>query len=422
MSLFVPREAAVARRRELSPFRILLAVLTAFVVGALAPAGASAAISPQYDPFYVPPADLAAHAPGDVLRSRTVAIHTAPFIKLPYKTYQVLYRTTDRDGTPSATVATIMMPLKEPAAAQRKLVSYQTAYDGISPGCRPSYSLAGGTVALQGVETLLIGNALSRGWTVVTSDYEGPKDEFGVGLTEGWNTLDGIRAAERFPADGLTQGASTPVGMLGYSGGGQATAWAAELAATYAPELKLVGAAQGGVAGDLGTALNAFDGELFAGVGLAGIIGISAAYPDLHLDSLLSNKGRATFKLIRSKLSCISDYVLAFPFFNYRQLTVDPGLLKQTAFQQVAQENSLGNHGHPEFPVLWYATVSDEMNGYKTNLAVAKKYCAEGTPLSFRVSWHEEHVAQAFSWPFKAQTWLSLRFNGAPMDTTCASL
>jgi hypothetical protein len=186
-----------------------------------------------------------------VLRSRTIAVHTTPLFKLPYKTYQVLYRTTDRDlTTASVSVATIMIPLKRPAPGRRRLVSYQTAYDGINPGCRPSYSLQGGSVALQAVETLLIGSALSRGWTVVTSDYEGPKDEFGVGTTSGWNTLDGIRAAERFEPVGLTQGAATPVGMLGYSGGGQATAWAGELAKSYAPELNIVGAAQGGVGAD----------------------------------------------------------------------------------------------------------------------------------------------------------------------------
>jgi hypothetical protein len=385
----------------------------------MAPAAASAAISPENDPFYVPPADLASHADGDVLRSREVPFRAAGSIKLPYKTYQVLYRTNDRDHTPSATVATVIIPTKRPATG-RRLVSYQTAYDGVAPACRPSYSYQNGSVALQGVETLLIGSALSHGWTVVTSDYEGPKDEFGIGTTNGWGVLDGIRAAERFAPVGLADGVNTPVGMLGYSGGGQATAWAAQLAPSYAPELKLVGAAQGGVGADLSNVLNAFDGQLFAGVGLAGIVGMSSAYPELGLEKLLNNKGRRLFKQMRTQTRCISDYVLAYPFLQFKTLTVDGTVLKQPAFQAVAQENSLGREA-PTIPVLWYHTLRDQMNSYKPNLAVAKKYCAAGTPLSFRVSTHEDHVAQAFSWPLAAQAWLSQRFNGAPVESNCGS-
>ncbi|MDQ8045078.1 MAG: lipase family protein [Solirubrobacteraceae bacterium] len=420
MSLFVPREPAAPRRRALSRFRTALATLAVLGAGAMAPAAASAAISPQYDPFYVPPADLASHAPGDVLRSRTVPFHMSPQIKLPYKAYQVLFRTNDlRDGA-SASVATIFIPTKRPATG-RRLVSYQTAYDGVGPGCRPSYSFQNGKVALQGVETLLIGSALSHGWTIVTTDYEGPYDEFGVGKTSGWNVLDGIRAAERFPAAGLADGVNTPVGMLGYSGGGQATAWAAELAKPYAPELKIIGAAQGGVGADLSTVLSNFDGQLFAGVGLAGIIGISNAYPQLGLEGKLSNRGRQLFKRMRTQSACISDYAFEYAFTKFKSLTIDPTLLKQAPFVAAAQENSLGKDA-PQIPVLWYDTLVNQMGSHATNLKVAKQYCAAGTPLSFRTSWHEEHAMQAFSWPFKAQAWISLRFNGAPLDTNCDNL
>lgn len=419
MSPASTRRGAAPRARLRSWIRPVPVVLAALVACVAGPSAAHAD-APQYDPFYAAPADLAAHAPGDVLRSRRVSVRTGPSIKLPYKAYQVLYRTTDRDESPSATVATIYIPVKRPKTG-RRLVSYQTAYDGIGPGCRPSYSLTSGKVALQAVETLLIGSALDRGWTVVTSDYEGPKDQFGVGTTSGYATLDGIRAAERFPDTGLPEGERTPVGILGYSGGGQATAWAAELSSIYAPELNIVGAAQGGVGGDLSVVLNAFDGELFAGVGLAGIIGISNAYPDLDLDSLLNNTGRAAFKRMRSTASCITDYVLAFPFLKFRSLFKDPNQLKSAQFQAIAQENSLGKHA-PKIPVLWYDTVFNQMGSHGANLKIARGYCEAGTKLAFRVSRTEEHAAQAFSWPLKAQAWISYRFNGAPLDTDCGNL
>ena len=51
---------------------------------------------------------------------------------------------------------------------------------------------------------------------MVTSDYEGPTDDYGAGRESGKGTLDAIRAAEH--ALGLAP-KSTPVGLLGYSGG-----------------------------------------------------------------------------------------------------------------------------------------------------------------------------------------------------------
>ena len=55
--------------------------------------------------------------------------------------------------------------------------------------------------------------------------------------------------------------ADAPVGLWGYSGGGLATAWAAEVCAGYAPELDIVGAVLGSPVGDLG---NTFRGSTAA--------------------------------------------------------------------------------------------------------------------------------------------------------------
>ena len=52
-----------------------------------------------------------------------------------------------------------------------------------------------------------------------------------MAYTAGWlaarTVLDGIRAAIAFEPAGLA-GGETPIGLWGYSGGGQATAWAVE--------------------------------------------------------------------------------------------------------------------------------------------------------------------------------------------------
>ena len=57
-----------------------------------------------------------------------------------------------------------------------------------------------------------------------------------------------------------------PIGLWGYSGGGLASAWAAEMCGTYAPELDIVGAVLGSPVGDLGHTFRRLNGGLFAGL------------------------------------------------------------------------------------------------------------------------------------------------------------
>ena len=73
---------------------------------------------------------------------------------------------------------------------------------------------------------------------------------WGAPLEPGYFTLDGIRAA--LGAERLGLSPSAPVALWGYSGGGLATAWAAELCADYAPELDIVWAVLGSPVGDYG--------------------------------------------------------------------------------------------------------------------------------------------------------------------------
>jgi len=92
-------------------------------------------------------------------------------------------------------------------------------------------------------ELLLLAGVFARDWAISIPDHEGTDGHWGAPREPGYCTLDGIRAALSFDPLGLE--ASTPVGLWGYSGGGLATSWAAEMAPDYAPDINLVGAALG---------------------------------------------------------------------------------------------------------------------------------------------------------------------------------
>ncbi len=70
---------------------------------------------------------------------------------------------------------------------------------------------------------------------------EGMQSQFIAGPQAGHAVLDGVRAALSYVPAGLSR--DTPIGLWGYSGGGQASGWAAYLKDSYAPELNVKGAA-----------------------------------------------------------------------------------------------------------------------------------------------------------------------------------
>lgn len=64
------------------------------------------------------------------------------------------------------------------------LVFYQTAEDSLGSRCAPSYALTAGLGAATSnaaSESVMIANLLSRGYAVVTADYEGSESEFLAG-------------------------------------------------------------------------------------------------------------------------------------------------------------------------------------------------------------------------------------------------
>ena len=121
--------------------------------------------------------------------------------------------------------------------------------------------------------------ALAEGWAVSVPDHEGTDGIWGAPREPGYHILDGLRAALNFEPLGLSPEA--PIGLWGYSGGGLATAWAAEMYADYAPELNVVGAVLGSPVADLGSAYRRLNGSIYSGLPAMVVAALSHVYPDL---------------------------------------------------------------------------------------------------------------------------------------------
>lgn len=205
------------------------------------PAAAPAQL-PSQDPFYDPPAGYESSSPGAALRTRQVELGWRG-TSIPISATQILYRTTNQFGRPTATVTTVISPPGAAAGTPRRVVSYHSFYDALGSQCDPSYTLRGGNAAEAPIDITLISGLLAAGYTVAAPDYEGRGLRWTMARESGYAALDGVRAA----LGHLRAPARTPVGLFGYSGGSIPTGFGAELAPRYAPELNIVGAAAGGV-------------------------------------------------------------------------------------------------------------------------------------------------------------------------------
>ncbi|WP_158889154.1 lipase family protein [Amycolatopsis anabasis] len=402
-----------ARRRAVSVLAAA-ALAVAGVIGLAQPIAAADGLppNPRDDPFYAQPSPFPDVAPGTILDSRKSTVR-ALAIPLPFQAWQVKYRSTDTHGKPIANVATIMQPLGEAPAGGRKLVSYQTAQDGLTTDCAPSYSLATG-LNVPAAELGLMGPLLLAGYTVVTADYEGPESQWAAAINSGHGVLDGIRAAQNFPPAGLN-GPATPTALWGYSGGALASSWANELQPDYAPELKFAGVAAGGVPADIDYVARRIDGGPLSGIYLGAAIGLSRAYPEIDTSTLLNEAGKKAFEEVGR--TCIAQFAVSHAFRKMSEFVTVPELLDVPAVKKVIAENTMGRF-RPGAPIYYYQGVFDELTFAEPVDRLVAKYCSQGVPVQYRKE-IGEHGSVAVTGAPGAMAYLNDRLSGKPAPSNC---
>jgi alpha-beta hydrolase superfamily lysophospholipase len=372
---------------------------------------------PADDPFYYPPPGFQHAAPGTVLRSRHVEMAFFGLVPQKFTATQLLYRSTDMNGEPEATVTTVIAPAERGPEQVCPLISYQCAIDAVTSRCFPSYALRRWALApgaLAQFEFFLISAALAEGWAVSVPDHEGISGTWGTPYEPGYRVLDGVRAALSCEQLGLSP--SAPIGLWGYSGGGLATAWAAEMSGSYAPELNIVGAVLGSPVADLGHAFRRLNGSFYSGLPAMVVAALSHVYPEL--DRIISEHATAEGKamLLRVENMTTAHAVLRLIGMDMGKLVDRPlnEILDMPEVRQVFDSIKLGT-AVPTPPVLIVQAVHDRIVAVEDIDELTHTYQSGGASVTYHRDMFSEHMLlHPFSAPMTLR-WLTDRFNGKPL-------
>ncbi|MGV9748576.1 lipase family protein [Nocardia farcinica] len=389
--------------------RILIVLLSILSLGVV---GAPAQAEPRYpepdpDPFYTAPADIGSFQPGDVVRTRK--IDTGPYVGT--EGWQVAFRSTNSGGNPIMGITTVLLPA---GVHNPPLVSYQALINSLGSRCNPSRSLFNGELQ-DAVGAML---PIGRGWAISLPDYLGPSVAYGAAKLSGMVTLDSVKAVQKVAELGL---ADSPVAIAGYSGGGMATAWAAALQPTYAPDLKLAAAVAGGIPADLEQmALSlGFDPHPGFGLAFAAAMGLEREYPDrLPISDQLNENGLWFREFTHD--ACRRFLLFHGAFRSAEQMAASKSLMDSPAAREVLRENSLRYFpGVPTAPTYIWQGRYDTLTAFDPVAETADRYCKAGAPVTMVPYDIAEHMTAAVAGFVDAWNYVEARFRGDPVTSSC---
>ncbi|HEX6073975.1 MAG TPA: lipase family protein [Micromonosporaceae bacterium] len=344
-------------------------------------------------------------APGDVVSAQRIYAPGFWYARV----WKIQYQSTDTHGVPMVVSGTVIVPTSS-WSGPRPIVGYAPGTHGMGDQCAPSAYLAAGNEQ----EGTLIHEYATRGFAVAVTDYQGlgtPGDHaYMVARSAGHALLDIVRAAQRL--SGAELPANGPVGLVGYSQGGHAAAWAGQLAPSYASDLIVMGVAAGGTPSNLLGIAAANEGTSNFGLVLAAGVGMDTGYPNLNLESYLNDAGRAGVETLRN--SC------DFSPYAYKRMsdytTTNP--MNDPLWQATINAQNPGGI-RPTAPVLLYHSTNDEIIPYSGASALRRQWCGQGVAVTFWTYYLLGHAATAAYASLSVTDWMAARLSGQDARGNC---
>ncbi|MEY2419589.1 MAG: hypothetical protein QOG90_2269 [Actinomycetota bacterium] len=337
-----------------------------------------------------------------------LAYRRLPGVVAGAATYKIRYTSRSRGG--GAIVVTGLAIVPHGTKHDRVVLTYAHGTTGLADACAPSAHPSGSEVRAIGL------TAVSHGWIVAATDYEGlgtpGRHPYLVGVSEGRSVLDAAVAARQLPQ----AHAGNRLLIAGYSQGGHAALWANQLAATWAPTLRVLGTFAGAPATEIDRILAAgrtFPIQRFL---LAIVGGYAAAYPRAHPSAYLTDEGLALLPTVDT--GCLGDIDRVARRVPPDRL-VRPEGPTDAEWQALGRANNPGSR-KPAGPVLVVHSDQDDVVPVALSALLRDRMCAHGAVVERRVIHAGGHTAAAFPALIAAAEWLTQRAAGTqPAHDDC---
>ncbi|WP_433199096.1 lipase family protein [Nocardia sp. CA-107356] len=427
--------------------------MTAVLAGSLVVIGGGAVTAPQAltDPavdagFYIPPAPLPGD-PGAILRAEPAPVALSapgqPGV-IPAMATRMMYASSDAQDAPTAVVGTYLEPaVPWNGPGERPLIAFGGGTKGQGDQCAPSQLMSQVVQFRPPLDVIFeydlvaLQSLLLRGMAVVVTDYHGlgtpDIHDYLNRKAQAHAVLDAARAALRLPGTDLNP--NSPVVLYGYSQGGMASAGAAELQSSYAPDLNVRGAYIGGPVVDDEYFIGYNDGRAAMAPTYAWILnGMAADYPDVRqaLDAELNDTGKAI--LGDSLDKCAVPGGLAQQYQQTSQWTTSGQPLtavidQSPVLRRAFDEQRIGGLT-PAMPVFISSARNDEGAPYIPIRDTAASWCGRGVPVQLDSNAEippvsgvvGTHVLAFFPALSISQQWLTDRLAGIPAPSNCGAL
>jgi acetyl esterase/lipase len=327
--------------------------------------------------------------------------------------FRILYRSTDPSGRPIPVSGAIYIPSGPAPAGGRNVIAWAHPTSGVMPPCAPSLMPDVGGMMWN------LPNMISQGYVVVATDYPGLGTEgihpYLIGESEARSVLDSVRAARELP----NTGASNRFAVWGHSQGGHAALFTGEVAARYAPELKLVGVAAAAPATYL---VELFDADESTSQDLVAMTVLSwTRLEKVPVTSIVEPQAMAAFEATaRDCIESVSEFEKIerdeSPLKNGSFLKVDPA--KADPWKGIMERNSPGQ-ARAGAPVFIAQGTADTTVRPEITKRFGEALCAQGVRVSFVPLPGVTHTFAARDSANAALEWMTERFRGAPAPSSC---
>ncbi|MCL7369546.1 lipase family protein [Streptomyces ardesiacus] len=394
--------------------------------------------------FYTPPSELPG-ADGTLIRSEPLPLALSlPGIDgpLPGRATRLMYKSTDANGEAVAVTGAYIEPAaKWRGDGPRPLVAVAPGTMGQGDQCAASMALEhplrlnGQTVSV-GYEDLSVYRLLLRGVAVVVTDY------VGLGTTDRLHTyvnrvdgahavLDAVRAARSLDQASVTS--ASRVGLFGYSQGGGATAAAAELQPSYAPDVELAGTYAGAPPADLTEVTKAIDGSDLAGALGWSLNGFLQTEPALRpiAERYVNEAGEKALKDLSTM--CVGDALFGYGGKSSKEWTRTGQSLSDIIRAEPALQDFLAKQRigalRPAGPVRVATGTGDDLVPHGQARRLAVDWCDKGGKVTYVPvvlpgvgSGLLNHFAPLLADQGNAISWLTDRLSGKAAGSNCWSM